>query len=230
FSIKTNNFQNNAGKFAYELNPPDQINQCSKDDIVKKFGSKFGSSFQADHVFEAQIVSTYFKCLMLISPDDATALCNKVSAKLDDLKTIMNDGGNIRYLSLWINSDKGSLFRRDNLGTVTAMIFQISTPSATIVQTPIPSIIVLSPAERSSAVANYLTNYIPIVADLTIDVGLSFCQASRSVYESLTNQPLEDYSCGIFGSNSPEPPTMPVPFDVPAPSAENEISVLETDE
>ncbi|CAG8752448.1 5836_t:CDS:2, partial [Cetraspora pellucida] len=180
-------------------------------------------------------------------------------AKLDNLKAIMNSEGNIHYLSSRVNNDKGKIFGGDNLRIITATILQIPTPSATVTTSPTPSIIVISPAERTSAVVNYLTNYIPIVEgqdttdvkdafintrqevvkwlceiadglDLTIDVGLSFSQASRSVYESLTQQTLEDYDCGIFSSSSPELPTISAPFVVPVPSAANGISILDADE
>ncbi len=108
--IDTIDYQNNANKapnaYAYELSSPQSIQVISTDDVnfktkikrVHGVDTKFPDTeiYNADHVFEAQIITQFFEEFLKI-PDpnnDAKKICAKINGNdilIKDLQYIMNN-------------------------------------------------------------------------------------------------------------------------------------------
>ncbi|EXX69505.1 hypothetical protein RirG_095360 [Rhizophagus irregularis DAOM 197198w] len=106
--IKTKTYRNKAenASFAYIYDSTTgSLTQMILTDAINR------DEVQADHVFEAQTVIKYLK-------GDGSKICSFItsnSAYLDELKEIMNDEANIRYLSTIINRAKGTYFGGNNV-------------------------------------------------------------------------------------------------------------------
>lgn len=108
--IKASNYRENAegdpSAFAYEYDP-------NRGKIIQKAVSSIKNlaAYQVDHVFEAQIITKYLgksgqKLCLYFGPD---------FSYLEELKVIINDKGNLRFLSGPINNAKGQLFADNNV-------------------------------------------------------------------------------------------------------------------
>ncbi|CAG8547362.1 10165_t:CDS:2, partial [Diversispora eburnea] len=106
--IKSSNYRDTAKKadpntFAYEYEPNSgMIIQKTLKDIEDNL-----SYYDADHVFEAQIITNWLGHL----PEEyRDKMCCSIKLNLNELKDIVNDETNLRFLSKEINNAKGQLF------------------------------------------------------------------------------------------------------------------------
>jgi hypothetical protein len=91
--------------YIYDPNETPTLTQKTLDSTIDR------NKVQADHVFEAQIVTKYFK-------EDGRILCSHIasnSSYIAELKKIINDVTNMRYLSPEINRVKGKYFKGDSV-------------------------------------------------------------------------------------------------------------------
>ncbi|CAG8485343.1 8425_t:CDS:2 [Ambispora gerdemannii] len=184
--------------------------------------------FTVDHIFEIQIIKDYFKNLLDTNNADAIALCEKIDNSpkigdfpelLDDLRNFMNDGINLRLLTIVINDDKGKIFE----GSVRNVIPEHEEAIKSYFKYVREAFI----TTRDTAIL-----WLCGVADglnLKIDVGTSFSQKSRDFYGKLTGETLDDFAC-VDLSGSPEPVTIPVSFDVTISSTTDGVSTLNVEE
>ncbi|PKC73459.1 hypothetical protein RhiirA1_388920 [Rhizophagus irregularis] len=208
---KTSTYRNKTAKadgntFVYILDP---ITGKMKTDLLENIrtpASKPGvyivsNDLEADHVFEAQILPNYLKTLGQVGQTIFKYIFDNPSV-LEELKGIINDEINMRFLSKEVNNGKGSIFSgqnsklRDAVREYLTMDDAFEAYSKTrdkvtdfLRKTANEALKVRIKVRRNANEVHMVTNEARATNEAN-DIINSFENYSRSLYEDLTNRKL----------------------------------------
>ncbi|CAB4375605.1 unnamed protein product [Rhizophagus irregularis] len=205
---KTSTYRNKTAKadgntFVYILDPITGKMMTDLLENIRTPASKPGvyivsNDLEADHVFEAQILPNYLKTLGQVGQTICKYIFDNPSV-LEELKGIINDEINMRFLSKEVNNGKGSIFSgqnsklRDAVREYLTMDDAFEAYSKTrdkvtdfLRKTANEALKVRIKVRRNANEVHMVTNE----ARATNDIINSFENYSRSLYEDLTNRKL----------------------------------------
>ncbi|CAG8599098.1 9140_t:CDS:2, partial [Gigaspora margarita] len=148
-----------------------------------------GNLYNADHVFEAQIITNYLNSL---EEEVRQKLCNGIMSNLDELKNIINNVNNLRFLSQENNNAKGVIFA-DKTMRKTAMYRDAVKDYLTMKD------VYDAFSETRKSVINFMRKILKYADEFSIVhkrsinatyFEISFSDFSRSEYEDFTNKTL----------------------------------------
>ncbi|RIB27397.1 hypothetical protein C2G38_2061987 [Gigaspora rosea] len=172
-----------------------------------------GNLYNADHVFEAQIIVNYLNGL---EEEVRQKLCNSIMSNIDELKNIINNKNNLRFLSKEINKAKGVIFADKNMRKTA--IYRDAVKDYLIMEDVYGAF-----SETRKSVINFMRKISKNVGEFSIVhkrsinvtyIEISFSDFSRSEYEDFTNKTLPSDEPFPNNSSTLQLSYLHVPFSV----------------